>query len=166
MIVSGNASVIAPIIREMPFLSWIHSTYAGVDHVLCPEIVDNPDIMLTNAKGVFSSSLAEYVIQASMYFAKDIPRLLQQQKDKIWYKFPVTELKGRTMGIIGYGDIGRACARLAKPFGMKTLGLRRNPSLSEHDKLIDEVRELIPFSFSGPLFYELCRLLEWINWTM
>ena len=148
LVASGNAKSLAPIVKEMPFLCWIHSTFAGVDHIVCPEIVDNDDIILTNARGVFSSSLAEYVIQACMYFAKDIPRLIRQQQQKNWDKFMVTELKGRTMGIIGYGDIGRACARLAKPFGMKVIGLRRNPSLSEHDRLVDEVKRLVTlFSF-------------------
>lgn len=38
----------------MPLLRWVHSSSAGVEHLLCPEIVDNPNITLTNAKGVFS----------------------------------------------------------------------------------------------------------------
>jgi phosphoglycerate dehydrogenase-like enzyme len=60
--ISGDGSILGPIIDEMPFLTWIHSITAGVDHILCPSILDNPDLILTNAKGVYSSSLAEYVI--------------------------------------------------------------------------------------------------------
>jgi phosphoglycerate dehydrogenase-like enzyme len=52
--VNGTAATLAPIIRNMPALRWIHSSSAGVDHILCPDIVDNPNITLTNAKGVFS----------------------------------------------------------------------------------------------------------------
>ncbi len=85
----------------MPFLVWIHSITAGVDHLLCPEIMNNPDIVLTNAKGVFSSSLAEYVMASCAYFAKDMPRLLRQQREKKWEKFCVKELRDATMGIIG-----------------------------------------------------------------
>ena len=59
---SGDANILNPIIDEMPFLEWIHSITAGVDHIICPAIISNPDIILTNAKGVFSASLAEYVI--------------------------------------------------------------------------------------------------------
>lgn len=99
--VTGDKNTLPPIVGNMPFLTWIHSITAGVDHLLCPEICDNPDIMLTNAKGVFSSSLAEYVITACSYFAKDIPRLQRQQKDHNWEKFFVRELRGSTMGIIG-----------------------------------------------------------------
>ena len=123
----------------MPYLSWIHSTSAGVDTILCPEIVDNPDITLTNAKGMCSSSLGEYVIAACLYFAKDFPRLMRQQKGCEWTKYSVEELRGKTMGIVGYGDIGRACAALAKSFGMKVMGLRRRPELSENDTLVDRV---------------------------
>jgi phosphoglycerate dehydrogenase-like enzyme len=147
---SGDASTLGPIINEMPFLCWIHSIYAGVEHLLCPEIVNNPEIVLTNAKGVYSWSLSEYVIQACLHFAKDIPRIMKRKEEKVWDKFFVKEIKGQTMGIIGYGDIGRACARLAKAFNMEVIGLRRNPELSEHDRLIDQV--------SGQLLFFLVSL--------
>ncbi len=52
--VSGSATTLGPIVRSMPLLRWVHSSTAGVEHILCPEIVDNPNITLTNAKGVFS----------------------------------------------------------------------------------------------------------------
>jgi len=87
----------------MPFLEWVHSITAGVDHILCPAISENDELILTNAKGVFSSSLAEYVMTACSYFAKDIPRLMKQKTENVWEKFCVTELRNKTMGIIGYG---------------------------------------------------------------
>lgn len=98
---SGNAKILSEVINEMPFLTWIHSASAGVDHLLCPEIVNNDEIILTNAKGLFSSSIAEYVLGACNYFAKDLPRMNQQKKDRNWQQFVVTELKGKTMGVIG-----------------------------------------------------------------
>ncbi len=127
----------------MPFLTWIHSITAGVDHLLCPEIVDSEEITLTNAKGVFSSSLAEYVMLSCLHFAKDVPRWIDNKSHKKWDKFTVTEVRGQTMGIVGYGNIGQACARLAKAFGMKVIGLRKNPSYSSNDKCIDEVRNIL-----------------------
>ena len=56
-------------------------------------------IIMTNAKGQFSSSLAEYVMMACSYFAKDIPRLLQQKGAKVWNDFDIEELRGKTMGM-------------------------------------------------------------------
>lgn len=85
----------------MPFLVWVHSITAGVDHIKCPQLFDNPDICLTNAKGVFSSSLAEYVLATCLHFAKDIPRLMNQQQEKRWERFCVKEIRGSTMGIVG-----------------------------------------------------------------
>lgn len=103
MNVTGNAKILTEIIKEMPFLEWIHSITAGVDHILCPAITDNDEIVLTNAKGVFSNSLAEYAMTACSFFAKDIRRLRRQQQEKKWDKFPVQELKNKTIGIVGYG---------------------------------------------------------------
>ena len=61
-------------------LKWIHCNFAGVDHVLFPELVQS-SVTLTNAKGLYSSSLAEYAIMAMSYYAKDVVRL-NRQKEK------------------------------------------------------------------------------------
>jgi phosphoglycerate dehydrogenase-like enzyme len=58
---------------------------------------------------------------------------MKQQKSKNWEKYDVEELRGKTLGIVGYGDIGRACAKLAHVYGMKIIALRRNPKLSAND---------------------------------
>lgn len=144
----GSAESLAPIIKEMPNLVWMHSVTAGVDHLLCPEIVDNDQIVLTNAKGIYSSSLAEYVMGAISYFSKDFPRLIKQRQAKNWEKYCVEEIRGKTMGIIGYGDIGLACAKLASAYGMNIVGLRRNPALSKDDKLVDKVRNCHDYVFA------------------
>jgi phosphoglycerate dehydrogenase-like enzyme len=108
--------------------------------MLCPEITEDNELVVTNAKGIFSSSLAEYVMGACTYFAKDIPRLIQQRKEKKWDRYCVGELRGKTMGIIGYGDIGRATAILAKAYGMTVYGLRKTPEQSANDTYVDRVR--------------------------
>jgi phosphoglycerate dehydrogenase-like enzyme len=88
------------------------------------------------------SSLAEYVIGSCLYFAKSMRRLEIQKTTKSWDRFTMSELRGSTMGIIGYGDIGRRCAILAKAFGMRVLALRRRPQLSEGDENVDEMFSL------------------------
>jgi phosphoglycerate dehydrogenase-like enzyme len=122
-----------------PNVMWIHTMMAGIDHLLFPELVQNPNIHMTNAKGVYSSTLAEYVMGMILYFAKDVKRLNQQKEKKVWEKFNMTEIAGKTMGIVGYGDIGVACAKLAKSFRMQVVALRRHPNLSSDDPLIDRV---------------------------
>jgi phosphoglycerate dehydrogenase-like enzyme len=145
--VTGNAQTLPDIINSMPFLTWIHSITAGVDHLLCPEITENEEITLTNAKGIFSSSLAEYVMLACLHFSKQVPRWMNNQREKKWEKFTVSELRGQTMGIVGYGNIGQACARLAKAFGMHIIALRRNPEFNSTDHIVDEVSfQNVPWS--------------------
>jgi len=74
---------------------------------------------------MFSSTLAEYCMLAISYFAKDLPRLMRQKNDANWDQYPISEIRGSTLGVVGYGDIGRASAKLAKAYGMRVIGLKR-----------------------------------------
>ena len=117
-------------------------TTAGIDFIESDEFTDLTtanNVQVTNAKGQFSSSLAEYVFFACSYFAKQLPRLENNKKARVWEKFDVQELRGKTMGIVGYGDIGRACVKLATVYGMRIIALRRHPYLSKHDPACDLV---------------------------
>ena len=126
-------------------LEWIHSRSAGIDAYVSSELASTlsssteTNIQMTNAKGMYSSTLAEYTMMAIAYFAKDLPRLIQQQSDSLWKKYPVEEIRGQTIGIIGYGDIGRAIAKLAKAYGMTVVATRRNPKLSQYDPYCDTI---------------------------
>lgn len=63
---------------KLPNLVWMHSASAGLEHLLFPALVEGP-VTLTNAKGVYSHSLAEWSLTACNWFAKDLPRLKRQQ---------------------------------------------------------------------------------------
>lgn len=117
-------------------VDWVHTRSAGLDFVTSPALASS-SVLVTNAKGQFSSTLAESTLMACSYFAKDLPRLMRQKNNKRWEKYNVEELRGTTLGIIGYGDIGRACAKLAHVYGMRVIALRRNPKQAENDPLCD-----------------------------
>lgn len=117
---------------------WIHARFAGLDHVMFPGLMAST-IPFTNGRGVFSQSLGEFVLAATLYFAKDFPRMRRSQQAARWDPFDVLEISKQTMGIIGYGDIGRACAWRAKAMGMRVLALRRRPELSSGDPHVDRV---------------------------
>lgn len=134
----GDGLMIETLLPAMPKLKWIHTRSNGCDSMLKSQTIRDGPIPLTNSKGAYSRTLAEYSIGAFLYFAKDMPRLLAQQKNKEFTKFPMRELHKATMGVIGYGDIGRATAKLAKAFGMRVIGTRRRPELSKDDEFIDE----------------------------
>ncbi|KIY93109.1 hypothetical protein MNEG_14853 [Monoraphidium neglectum] len=111
----------------------MHSSSAGLEHLLFPGLVESP-VVLTNAKGVYSHSLAEYSLTCCSWFAKDFPRLLAAKADRRWDPYDVEELRGKTMGVVGYGDIGQAAARLARAFRMRVVALRRRAELSEAEQ--------------------------------
>lgn len=130
--------VLPTMLKELPTLEWVHCRSAGIDFIVSDELSATSDnVYVTNAKGQFSSTLAEYAMMACSYFAKDLPRLMRQKKHRKWEKYDVEELRRKTMGIVGYGDIGRACAKLARVYGMRIVALRRNPHLCEGDPLCD-----------------------------
>ncbi len=117
---------------------WVHSLSAGVDSILTPDFRSSP-VPLTNARGVFAESLAEYAMLAVLYFAKDVPRMIRDQQGRRWENMTVEMVKGRTVGIIGYGAIGRECGRLAVALGMRVIALRRRPHLADSDGIAERV---------------------------
>lgn len=136
----AEATVLQALWPKLVNLEWIHSPAAGIDKLLFPALCDSP-VTVTNGKGAFSLPLAEYIMGACTYFAKDFPRILANQSSSKWEPFVMAELAGATMGIVGFGDIGRCVARLAHAYQMKVIGLRRRPELASAEELqhADEV---------------------------
>jgi phosphoglycerate dehydrogenase-like enzyme len=126
------------VMQAAPGLEWIHARYAGLDRLLFPELAESP-IVVTNGRGVFSQSLGEFALLGALYFAKHVPRMLKSKADKFWDRFDVLEIAHQKMGIVGHGDIGRACAWRAKAMGMKVVALRRDISPREGDEHVDRV---------------------------
>jgi len=106
-------------------LRWVHSRAAGVDKLLFPELVESP-VLLTNSRGVFSASLGEFVLAAILHFAKDLRRMVRNQTAAVWEPFDVQEIGGQTVGILGYGDIGRAVASRVHAMSMRVLATKRH----------------------------------------
>jgi phosphoglycerate dehydrogenase-like enzyme len=123
----------------MPNLVWIQSITTGLDHFLYDELRNNDNIQITNSKMIFSPQIAEFVMGSILYFAKDFPRLQRQKEQKTWERFSTPLLCNQSIGIIGYGEIGRAIATLAKGFRMHVIASRRWPERSKDDPLLDEV---------------------------
>jgi phosphoglycerate dehydrogenase-like enzyme len=122
-------------------LRWIHSRSAGLEQTIFPELIES-DVILTNGSGVFSPSLGEFTVAAILYFAKDFRRMIRNQMATIWEQFDVTMIEHKTLGIIGYGSIGKAVASRARALGMKVLALKRRVSAhSQKDPLVDRVYE-------------------------
>jgi phosphoglycerate dehydrogenase-like enzyme len=104
---------------------WVHSMAAGVETLLFPELVES-EVPLTNGSGVFSASLGEFVLASILYFAKDLRRMIRNQAAGVWEPFDVQEISGKTVGILGYGDIGQAVANRVHAMGMRVLATKRH----------------------------------------
>jgi len=134
----AGPQLLAKAVAMAPRLRWLHSRSAGLDRVLVPEVVAHPAVV-TNGSGPFSAALAEFVAAALLFFAKDLRRLIDDQRAAAWRPFDMRMLAGQALGVVGYGDIGRAVAARLRPFGMKVLALRRRPRRSAEDPLVDEL---------------------------
>jgi phosphoglycerate dehydrogenase-like enzyme len=134
---SADLAVFEQVWRMAPRVRWVHSLSAGLDGVLFADLAASP-VPLTNARGVFSEILGEFAIGAMLFFAKDFRRMVRSQMAGIWDEFDTVEIRGQSVGIVGYGDIGRAVAWRAHALGMKVLALRRRPELGRDDPYVAE----------------------------
>jgi phosphoglycerate dehydrogenase-like enzyme len=136
---SGSLMLLREVFLISRRLRWIHSRSAGLERTLFPELIES-EVILTNGSGVFSPSLGEFALAAILYFAKDFRRMIRNQIAGVWEPFDVTTVSGQTLGIVGYGSIGRAVAARARALEMNVLALRRHLSQpSKSDSLIDQV---------------------------
>ena len=119
-------------------VKWIHVLSAGVDKILFPELIESP-VPVTNGRGVFKDSLAEFCMASILFFAKDLRRLVSSQEAGRWEQFDVVQIRGHVLGVVGYGEIGRETARLARSLGMKVVAVRRRAGLSASDRDLERV---------------------------
>jgi phosphoglycerate dehydrogenase-like enzyme len=127
------------VFRMCPNVQWVHSRSAGLDGLLFPELVESP-VRLTNGRGVYSESLGEFVVGAILYFAKDLRRMVCNQAAGAWEPFDIVEVSGQTVGIVGYGDIGRAVATRVHALGMRVLAVKRHgPPARETDPFAERI---------------------------
>jgi len=115
---------------------WVHLLSAGVEKALFPELIES-DVPVTNARGVFKRSLAEFAVLGILFHTKKVRRLLDNQRAHKWDDFRVNFADKLVMGVVGYGEIGRECALLARGLGLKILAVRRHPERSAQDPLLD-----------------------------
>ena len=80
---------------------------------------------MTNARGVFSRPIAEYVLMMILAVSRRLPQLLELQRERTWQPLEGTELRDVTVGIVGLGSIGRAVGALATAFGCRVVAVRR-----------------------------------------
>jgi phosphoglycerate dehydrogenase-like enzyme len=119
-----------------PNLRWVQLHMAGVDGLAGHPLYAQSAIPLITASGVHAATIAEYAITVLLALAHRVPRMVEWQArgtwppdEQRWPLFVPSEVRGATLGIIGYGSIGRELARMAKAaFAMTVLACKRDPS--------------------------------------
>ena len=116
--------------EQAPHLRWLQVHWAGTDG-LSQHPVWNSNIIITNSSGIHAPNMAQYTFAQILAWAHHLPRLVQQQQQRNWPKeqrnqLTPHELRGKTLGILGYGSIGREIGRLGKAFGLTVLATKRD----------------------------------------
>jgi phosphoglycerate dehydrogenase-like enzyme len=120
-----------PTPEQAPKLRWVQLYSAGADYLFNKPLF-HTQVTFTTASGVHAIPIAEYVLTMLLAWFHRLPTLLDLQKQGHWPSGEVRstqlmpqELRGKTIGIVGYGSIGRQVARLAHAFGMRILAMQR-----------------------------------------
>ena len=128
LLTSGNY---LPTREKVPNLRWIHNSSAGVDTIIEDPLLKAEGIVTTSSSGVMISQMGEYIIMALLMLGHKMPRMIKAQKQKQWIEeryqtLQPKELRGSTVGIVGYGSIGREVARQLYPYGTTVLAAKRD----------------------------------------
>jgi phosphoglycerate dehydrogenase-like enzyme len=140
----------AELVAAAPNLKWIQSSAAGVEYIArIPEVVES-DILVTNTRGAHGPSIGEHTFALLFALTRYMPECWDRQKARRWDRSDLyrqaREMYGSTMGIVGYGAIGRAIARRAAGFEMPLLAVDANAVLPD-----DHVTEVWPISRLGDM---------------
>ena len=124
-----NSDAFDRLLARAPRLAWVHSATSGVERALTPASRQR-GLIVTNARGVFSRPIAEYVLMMILAVSRRLPQLLELQRERTWQPLEGAELRDVTVGIVGLGSIGRAVGALATAFGCRVVAVRRRPDSS------------------------------------
>lgn len=123
--------ILIPDLEIVPNLKWVQFHYAGIDFVQGSSLLEKIDLQITSMSGTSAIQEGEYILMMLLGLGHRLPELAMNQAKKEWPtdrwdKFTPTELFGSTVGLVGYGSIGREVARLLQSFKVKILATKRD----------------------------------------
>jgi len=122
------------ILERAPRLKWLQTMSAGVDRFARMEIWNSP-VIITGVSGMHATPIGEFAMEFMLMFAKRAPDCFRMQQKHEWGRYMPTVLRGKTVGVVGLGSIGKEIARLSKAFGMRVIATRRSvkkPTKARH----------------------------------
>jgi glyoxylate/hydroxypyruvate reductase A len=117
------------LLKKAKNLKWFASLGAGTEHLIHNPFI--PEYVLFTKVTVYGEMMAEYVFAYLLYFARDLSKYFLDQRQKIWEQRRPERLRGKVLGILGLGSVGKEIAKRGKQFGMDVLGLKRTPEAVE-----------------------------------
>lgn len=118
-----------PQLEKATNLRWIQLLSAGVPAALCPEAKAR-HVAVTNLAGLYGPTIAEHALAMMLIVSRNLQLVLTNQQARRWDRSvaqSMADLHGKTLAIVGLGNIGQNIARLAKGCGMRVIGCRRRP---------------------------------------
>ena len=113
-------------LAKAPRLRWIHAMTTGFDAIVGSRTL-RPDVILTTTRGIHGPQTAEMAFMYMLNLARNFARMHENQKRRVWQRWTLTRLYGKTVVITGLGQIAEALAPRCKAFGMTVLGVTHTP---------------------------------------
>jgi phosphoglycerate dehydrogenase-like enzyme len=125
----------------IPRVRWIQSTSTGIGQMLLRTGLAERPIVFTTARGTHARPLADFVLMAILWFAKDGFRMVHDQAAHRWARYCGRDVRGAIVGIVGLGTVGREVARVCRALGLRVMATRRSVSPGDH---VADVDALVP----------------------
>jgi phosphoglycerate dehydrogenase-like enzyme len=109
-----------------PALRWVQGPNAGYDHPIWMDLVER-GVIFTRAADIWVEPMAQYIHAWILAWAQGVAGQIDRSRDHAWTQVAPDDLSARTLGIVGFGGIGRPTARIAKALGMRVIATRRTP---------------------------------------
>ena len=132
--------------KVSPNLKWIHCVSAGIEHLLPLDWMFE-GLILTNNSGVHSKKAGEYGLMSVLMLHNHIPKIVSNQKNKKFVSLFSTPIAGKTIVVVGTGNLGGAMIRLIAPLGPKIIGVnRKGGTIDGCSKIItvDKIDSILP----------------------
>lgn len=136
-------------VHAAPQLRWLHVFNTGTDHPIFERFIER-GVALTNSPGANAGPIAQTAIAGLLSLARELPRFGEAQRRREWLQGvePPVDLSEQTLVVVGLGSIGAEIARLARPFGLHVIGVRRSPRRPDDpvDELVspDQLAQVLP----------------------
>ena len=114
---------------------WIQTTSSGVGQRIRGLGLLDSELLITTARGVHAGPLSEFVFFVLLSYVRRLRHLEDEQRRHHWERFCGDELEGKTLGIVGMGEVGRRVASVGRCFGMRVIAVSRRDSDHTADDL-------------------------------